>query len=154
MTGGRLKRVQDYIGKETFCFTYGDGLSNVNLAELIDFHRSQGALATLTAVQQPGRFGAFSLTESETRIAKFREKPQDENAWINGGFFVVEPEVIDWIGGDETVWEREPLERLARENALCAYRHCGFWHPMDTLRDKMFLEELWQNGKAPWKTWE
>lgn len=151
MTGGRLKRVKDYIGDEAFCMTYGDGLSNVNIVELIDFHRSNGKLATLTAVQQPGRFGAFTLSSEETTINHFQEKPNgSEMPWINGGFFVLEPEVIDYIDDDSSIWEQQPLEMLARSGQLSAFRHTGFWQPMDTLRDKNVLQELWQNGKAPW----
>jgi len=151
MTGGRLRRVRDYIGDETFCMTYGDGLSNVNIRDLINFHQSSGSLATLTAVQQPGRFGAFTLSPEEVKINHFQEKPNGhEMPWINGGFFVLEPEVIDYIEDDTTSWEKEPLERLAKEGQLSAYRHTGFWQPMDTLRDKTVLEDLWQGGKAPW----
>ena len=153
MTGGRLKRVRDHIGNETFCFTYGDGVGDVNISESIAFHRSQNVLATLTAVQPEGRFGAFNLVEGQHKITSFREKPKGDGASINGGFFVLEPEVIDYIDGDATIWEREPLERLAKEGQLAAYRHCGFWHPMDTLRDKNDLEALWQSGRAPWKVW-
>lgn len=151
MTGGRLKRVGDYIGDEAFCMTYGDGLSNVNIAELIHFHQSNGKLATLTAVQQPGRFGAFTLSSEETSINHFQEKPDgSEMPWINGGFFVLEPEVIRYIDDDSSIWEQQPLEILARSGQLSAFRHTGFWQPMDTLRDKNVLEELWQTGKAPW----
>jgi glucose-1-phosphate cytidylyltransferase len=151
MTGGRLKRVKEYIGNETFCMTYGDGVSDVNIAESIKFHKDQGVLATLTAVQQPGRFGAFTLTEKDSHIHHFAEKPVGgDSPWINGGFFVLEPQVIDYITDDNTTWEREPLERLAKEGNLAAYKHTGFWQPMDTLRDKNVLEELWQKGKAPW----
>lgn len=150
MTGGRLKRVRDHLGSDPFFFTYGDGLSDVDLDALLEFHRAQGGLATLTAVQPPGRFGAFTLTDHQTRIEQFREKPTVDAAWINGGFFVLEPEVTDYIEGDDTVWEREPMERLAHSGELSAYRHTGFWHPMDTLRDKVMLEELWASGKAPW----
>ncbi len=155
MTGGRLKRVRDYVGSATFFLTYGDGLSTVDLGALNEFHRSQNVTATLTAVQPPGRFGAFTLADADTRIHAFREKPQGDgdNAWINGGFFVLEAGVFDYIAGDDTVWEQEPLTRLAQEGALAAYRHSGFWHPMDTLRDKAYLEELWKSGKAPWKVW-
>jgi glucose-1-phosphate cytidylyltransferase len=153
MTGGRIKRVKEYIGNETFCLTYGDGVSNIDITRLIDFHRSQAALATLAAVQTPGRFGAFSLAENQTKILHFREKSQQDGAWINGGFFVLEPEVMGYIEGDNTVWEREPLEALAKHEKLAAFRHTGFWHPMDTLRDKMVLDELWNTGKAPWKIW-
>jgi glucose-1-phosphate cytidylyltransferase len=154
MTGGRIKRVKNYIGNETFCLTYGDGVSNVNIAESIQFHKEQKTLATLTAVQQPGRFGAFNLSGNEPKISAFKEKPQDEaTPWINGGFFVLEPVVLNYITDDTTVWEKEPLERLANEGMLSAYKHHGFWQPMDTLRDKHVLEELWQKSKAPWKVW-
>jgi glucose-1-phosphate cytidylyltransferase len=153
MTGGRLKRVGEYIGDETFCMTYGDGVSNVNIRELIAFHREQGAKATLTATHPPGRFGAFSLKAGEAKIDSFMEKPDGDGAWINGGFFVLEPSVLDLIDGDSTVWEREPLEQLAQRGELAAFRHDGFWQPMDTLRDKNHLEELWATGAAPWKTW-
>ncbi|QNL51720.1 glucose-1-phosphate cytidylyltransferase [Olivibacter sp. SDN3] len=151
MTGGRLKRVKEYIGNETFCMTYGDGLSDVNLHALLSFHRAHGAWATLTAVQQPGRFGAFNLGSEEVKIDSFQEKPHGvQMPWINGGFFVLEPEVLDYIDGDDTIWEREPLENLAANGQLAAYRHEGFWQPMDTLRDKTVLDELWKAGKAPW----
>ena len=153
MTGGRIRRVRDYIGDETFCLTYGDGVTDVNIRNLIDFHRNQKALATLTAVQSPGRFGAFKLDQNQHRISAFKEKPKGDGAWINGGFFVVEPSVIDYIKDDSTVWERAPLEKLAHDGELAAYRHQGFWHPMDTLRDKNALEKMWENGKAPWKVW-
>ena len=153
MTGGRLKRVAKYIRDGTFCLTYGDGLSNIDLRALVEFHKSQKSYATLTAVQPPGRFGAFSLAADEDRIQHFREKPAGDNAWINGGFFVLEPEALDYIAGDDTVWEREPLEALASDGQLSAYRHSGFWHPMDTLRDRMYLEGLWKSGEAPWKNW-
>jgi glucose-1-phosphate cytidylyltransferase len=153
MTGGRLKRVRDYIGDETFCFTYGDGVSDVNVCELVRFHRAQAALATLTATQPPGRFGALTLASTQTRVSGFREKPGGDGAWINGGFFVAEPKVLDYVLDDSTVWEREPLERLAAEDALVAFKHRGFWHPMDTVRDRAHLEELWRSGHAPWKVW-
>ncbi len=153
MTGGRIKRVREYIGNEPFCCTYGDGVTDVNINKLIQFHREQNVLATLTAVQSPGRFGAFRLEEGEYRIASFREKPQEEGVWINGGFFVLEPAVFDYIQDDSTVWEREPLKNLAQDGMLAAFRHEEFWHPMDTLRDKMVMEELWAHGKAPWKVW-
>ena len=153
MTGGRIKRVRDYIGNETFCLTYGDGVTDVNVRDLIDFHQDQKALATLTAVQSPGRFGAFKLDQNQHKISAFKETPKGDGAWINGGFFVVEPSIIDYIKDDSTVWEREPLEKLAHDGELAAYRHQGFWHPMDTLRDKSVLEELWQSGRAPWKIW-
>jgi glucose-1-phosphate cytidylyltransferase len=153
MTGGRLKRVREHIGSETFCLTYGDGVSDVNVTELIKFHQSQGSLATLTAVQPPGRFGAIALHEGQTKIESFQEKPEGDGAWINGGYFVVEPQVIDFIEGDETVWEQGPLTKLANMDQLSAFRHSGFWQPMDTLRDRTKLEELWASGKAPWKVW-
>ncbi|MFC5448776.1 glucose-1-phosphate cytidylyltransferase [Paenibacillus aestuarii] len=152
MTGGRLKRIKDYIDNETFCFTYGDGVSDVNIAELIEFHRNSNTSATLTAVQPPGRFGALDFVQN--RISSFEEKPQGDGSWVNGGFFVLEPIALDRISGDMTVWEREPLEGLARDNELSAFKHTGFWQPMDTLRDKVKLEELWVSGKAPWKVWE
>jgi glucose-1-phosphate cytidylyltransferase len=153
MTGGRIKRVSDYIGNDTFCLTYGDGVSEVDISELVNFHRRQETLATLTAVQTPGRFGAFSLGQGQLKIPHFREKQKGDGAWINGGFFVLEPEIMEYIEGDATVWERKPLEILAQEGQLSAYRHYGFWHPMDTLRDKTILEEMWNSGEAPWKVW-
>ncbi|KJS32203.1 MAG: glucose-1-phosphate cytidylyltransferase [Desulfatitalea sp. BRH_c12] len=153
MTGGRLKRVREHLGQETFCMTYGDGVSDIKIDQLIAFHRQQKTLATLTAVQPPGRFGAFNLDKDQNRISSFKEKPQGDSAWVNGGFFVLEPKIIDYIEGDETVWEQAPMERLAREDQLAAYRHQGFWQPMDTLRDKNVLEDLWQSGSAPWKIW-
>jgi glucose-1-phosphate cytidylyltransferase len=154
MTGGRLKRVKDYVGNETFCFTYGDGVSDLDISELIDFHRGQKTLATLTAVQPPGRFGTFTLSKEQAKISSFREKPLGDGAWVNGGFFVLEPGVMDYIDGDSTVWEQEPLKRLALDGMLSAYKHYGFWHPMDTLRDKKVLEQMWALGNPPWKTWE
>jgi glucose-1-phosphate cytidylyltransferase len=153
MTGGRIKRVRDYIGDETFLLTYGDGVINLNIKELVDFHRTQKCLATLTAVQPAGRFGAFDLPDQQTKISSFREKPKGDGAWVNGGFFVAEPKVMDYISGDDTVWEQEPLKNLARDGMLAAFKHDGFWQPMDTLRDKNVLEELWRSGKAPWKVW-
>ncbi len=153
MTGGRLKRVREYIGEETFCFTYGDGVSNVNIRELIEFHRQQKVLCTMTAVKPPGRFGAVSITEGEHKIRSFREKPRGDGTWVNGGFFVVEPKAIDYIADDSTSWEQEPLERLAQDGQLAAYTHGGFWQPMDTLRDKKYLEDLWASNQAPWKVW-
>lgn len=155
MTGGRLKRVREFIGDETFCLTYGDGVSDVDISKLIDFHHQQGTHATLTAVQPPGRFGVFKLDDDETRIQSFREKPQGDGGWINGGFFVCEPEVIDYVEGDDTVWEQEPLKGLARDGELSAFRHTGFWHPMDTLKDKKSLDSLWEDEEhPPWKVWE
>jgi glucose-1-phosphate cytidylyltransferase len=150
-TGGRLRRVAKYVGDETFCFTYGDGVSDVDLTALVAFHRRQGRLATLTSVQPQGRFGALDIEGG--RITRFEEKPQGDGTWVNGGFFVLEPQVLSYIEGDATSWEREPLEALAREGQLSAWAHRGFWQPMDTLRDKMKLEDLWQRGVAPWKTW-
>lgn len=152
LTGGRIKRLAPYLGNETFMLTWGDGVSNVDLHTLLDFHRSHGKLATLTAVRPPARFGHLDFEGD--RIAQFTEKPQTSEGWINGAFFVLEPEIFDYIDGDETQWEREPLERLARAGQLMAYRHDSFWQCMDTLRDKRFLETLWQSGDAPWKVWE
>lgn len=153
MTGGRLRRVKEYIGDETFCMTYGDGVSDLDIGALIAFHRDQDKLATLTAVKPPGRFGAFKLNENQTQIQSFKEKPKGDGAWINGGFFVLEPQVIEYIKDDFTVWEQDPMERLAEDGMLSAYRHTGFWHPMDTLRDKTTLDQLYMDGKAPWKLW-
>ena len=157
MTGGRVRRVRDHIGDETFALTYGDGVSNVDITDLIAFHRRERATVTLTAVQPPGRFGALMLHRGDNRIDSFKEKPPGdglaEEAWVNGGFFVVEPEALDYVDGDETVWEREPLEKLAVAGQLAAYRHHGFWQPMDTLRDRHVLEDLWASGAAPWKVW-
>lgn len=153
MTGGRLKRVQEHIGDETFCLTYGDGVSDVNVSEAIEFHREQKTSATLTAVQPAGRFGAFTLAEGKSQVTHFMEKPKGDGAWVNGGFFICEPSVFDLIEGDTTVWERDPLEKLSQDGQLSAYRHFGFWQPMDTLRDKMYLESLWEKGDAPWKVW-
>ncbi len=154
MTGGRIKRVKEHIGSETFCLTYGDGVSNIDISKLLEFHREQKTYATLTAVQPPGRFGAFTLGDA-SRIDTFHEKPDGDgsSAYVNGGFFVCEPKVLDYIKGDASVWEREPMESLAREGQLSAFRHDSFWQPMDTLRDRNYLEELWQNDKAPWKVW-
>jgi glucose-1-phosphate cytidylyltransferase len=153
MTGGRLRRVAEHLEDETFCFTYGDCVAAVAIDELIRFHREQGALATLTAVQPPGRFGALVLAREQTRITQFTEKPSGDGGWVNGGFFVLEPGALDYIEDDSTVWEREPLELLARDGQLAGYRHTGFWQNMDTLRDRMFLEELWATGQAPWRVW-
>ena len=153
MTGGRLKRVARYIQEdEIFCLTYGDGVSDVNITELIAFHRAQQVKATVTSVLPPGRFGALDVVGN--RVKSFREKPQGDGANVNGGFFVLSYKVIDYISGDKTIWERGPIERLAKEGDLAAYQHGGFWQPMDTLRDKTHLEELWQSGKAPWKVWQ
>lgn len=153
MTGGRIKRVRAYLDDEPFCLTYGDGVADIDVTALIESHRRSGALATVTAVVPPGRFGFLSLMPDEDRVLGFREKANDDSGYINGGFFVVEPEVHDYIDGDETVWEREPLERLAQDGGLYAYRHRGFWQNMDTLRDKNVLDGLWKSGEAPWKTW-
>lgn len=151
MTGGRLRRVRDYIGDEDFLFTYGDGVADVNITELVAYHRSRGRLATVTSVVPPGRFGALELEGDG--VTRFREKPAGDGATINGGFFVLSPKVIDYIDDDASVWEKEPMERLAREGQLTAYHHSGFWQAMDTLRDKIHLEELWSSGRAPWKVW-
>jgi glucose-1-phosphate cytidylyltransferase len=151
MTGGRLKRIASYLDEDDFCFTYGDGVGNVDISELIKFHRSQSSLATVTAVQPPGRFGSIDL--SGHKIRSFEEKPQGDGSWVNGGYFVLSPKVIDYISSDDCVWEREPLQNLAAEGELSAYMHRGFWQPMDTLRDKTHLEELWAGGDAPWKIW-
>ncbi|NJO39811.1 MAG: glucose-1-phosphate cytidylyltransferase [Cyanobacteria bacterium RU_5_0] len=153
MTGGRLKRVREHIGNETFCFTYGDGVSNVNVTELVKFHKEQGTLATLTAVQPPGRFGAIALEHEQTKIQQFHEKPEGDGAWINGGFFVLEPEAVEYVADDTIMWENEPLQKLAHDGQVSAFRHTGFWQPMDSLRDKNYLEDLWKKGNAPWKVW-
>lgn len=150
-TGGRLRRVRDYIDGD-FCMTYGDGVGSINITELLAFHRAHGKQATMTAVQPPGRFGALEM--NGTQVRSFMEKPTGDGGWINGGFFVLNPSAIDLIEGDETLWERQPLEALAKSDQLQAYFHHGFWQPMDTLRDKTHLEELWTSGKAPWKKWE
>lgn len=151
LTGGRLKRVRQYLGSDDFCFTYGDGVGDVDIKRSIEFHKSHGKLATVTAVQPPGRFGALGL---EGNVVKsFVEKPHGDGMYINGGFFVLNPRAIDLIEGDETIWERKPLESLAANGQIEAFKHDGFWQPMDTLRDKQHLEELWESGKAPWKAW-
>jgi glucose-1-phosphate cytidylyltransferase len=153
MTGGRLKRVAQYLKNENdFCFTYGDGVSDVDIGKLIKFHREHGKKATLTAVYPPGRFGAIEI-HHDHHITSFKEKPKGDGGMINGGFFVLSPDVLDLIDGDDTVWEHGPLEELARESQMMAYRHHGFWQAMDTLRDKNYLEELWASRSAPWKTW-
>jgi glucose-1-phosphate cytidylyltransferase len=152
MTGGRLKRVASYIGEDDFCFTYGDGVADINIKELIKFHEAQRTLATVTSVQPLGRFGALDIAHG--KITSFKEKPQGDGASISGGFFVISPRAIDYIENDSTKWENQPLEKLANEGQLSAYQHNGFWQPMDTLRDKVMLEELWASGKAPWKVWE
>lgn len=150
-TGGRLRRVKNYLGSETFCFTYGDGVGDVDIKKLIEFHKKEKTLATVTGVQPPGRYGYIDIDDK--KVTKFVEKPHGDGGWINGGFFVLEPKVIDYIKGDEINWEREPLEKLAKDGQLSVYKHSGFWHPMDTLRDKNLLEKLWESGKAPWKVW-
>ena len=152
MTGGRLGRVSDYVKDEdAFCFTYGDGVSNVNITELIEFHKKHGKDATLTAVYPPGRFGALDIQDNQ--IKRFTEKPKGDGALINGGFFVLSPKVLERISGDDCTWEQEPLKGLAADDNLMAFTHDGFWQPMDTLRDKVYLQKLWEEGKAPWKTW-
>jgi glucose-1-phosphate cytidylyltransferase len=151
MTGGRLKRVAPYIGDETFCFTYGDGVSDVDIAALIDVHKKAGREATVTAIQPPGRYGALRIDGGG--VGHFQEKPAGDGAWINGGFFVLEPSVLRYIEGDDTIWEQAPLQKLAEEGQLTAYQHSGFWLAMDTLRDKNQLEQLWVTGSAPWRTW-
>ena len=151
LTGGRLRRVQEHIGEETFCFTYGDGFADVDIGALLAFHRSEGRQATLTAVQPPGRFGSLALERG--RVMAFQEKPQGDGNWINGGYFVLDPSVIDLVDGDQCIWEQRPLQTLAETGQLSAFHHRGFWQPMDTLRDKVLLEELWQSGQAPWKLW-
>ncbi|MDF7826699.1 glucose-1-phosphate cytidylyltransferase [Pontiellaceae bacterium B12227] len=153
MTGGRLRRVKDYLDDETFCMTYGDGVSDLDIAAEIQQHKDQGVLATMAAIKPPGRFGAFSLRDEQEKVEHFDEKPQGDGAWINGGFFVLEPQVLDYIESDREPWEHSPLRRLAQEGQLGAFRHSGFWQPMDTLRDKNVLEDLWDSGDAPWKVW-
>lgn len=150
-TGGRLRRVRQYLGDEDFCFTYGDGLADIDIQELVAFHRQHGKLATVTTTQPPGRFGALDVQGQ--RVIGFREKPQGDGSWINAGFFVLSPRVIDYIDADDTAWEREPVERLAAEGNLMGFAHRGFWRPMDTLRDKQYLEQTWASGTAPWKVW-
>jgi len=151
MTGGRIKRLADYIGDSTFLMTYGDGVANIDVRALIEFHRAHGKLATLTAVRPPARFGGLEF--SGDQVVNFIEKPQIGEGWINGGYMVLEPKVLDYIGGDHTVFEHDPMEALTRDGQLMAYRHEGFWQPMDTLREKQILEDMWQSGKAPWKVW-
>ena len=154
MTGGRLKRVREYIGNETFCMTYGDGVSDINIDELVKFHKEQDSLATLTAVQEPGRFGSFTLGDKDTKVTNFREKVKDhDSAWINGGYFVLEPTIFDYIEQDSTVFERGPLGKLSKDGKLSAFQHKGFWMPMDTLRDRNVLEDLWSGENPPWKVW-
>jgi len=151
-TGGRIKRIGKYLGNEAFMFTYGDGVADVNIKELLGFHRSHGKLATVTAVRPLGRFGALSIKEN--CVKKFQEKTEGNSSWINGGFFVLEPKIIDYINGDQTPFETEPVRKLAEESQLMAYKHSGFWQPMDTMREKNMLEDLWRSGKAPWKVWK
>jgi len=152
MTGGRLKQVASYIGEDDFCFTYGDGLADINIKKLIEFHKAQGTLATVTSVQPPGQFGAVDINQG--KITSFNEKPLDNGVSISGGFFVLSPKVIEYIEGEGTKWEKEPLEKLATEGQLSAYQHKGFWQPMDTLRDKVLLDRLWKSVQTPWKVWE
>src|SRR5256884_5360008 len=152
LTGGRLKRIATYLDDETFCFTYGDGLVDLDITKLIQFHRSHGRMATLTAIQPPGRYGAVHI--DRTRVTSFQEKPAGDGAWVNGGFFVLEPSVLEYIEGDHTSWESDPLVRIAGDDQLRAFQHSGFWQAMDTIRDKTHLEELWASGHAPWKLWE
>ena len=153
MTGGRVKRVQKYLNNEPFLLTYGDGVGSVNIREVVDFHQKNKKLLTVTAVQPSGRFGALNIGEDNDSVISFMEKPKGDGAWINGGFFVCQPEVLDYITEDKTVFEKEPLENIASDNQMVAYKHSGFWKPMDTLRDKQELENLWDSGKAPWKNW-
>jgi glucose-1-phosphate cytidylyltransferase len=151
MTGGRLKRVQDYVGNETFCFTYGDGVSDINIARLIKYHQQQGGLATVTAVQPPGRYGSLNIDDN--LVLNFMEKPHGDGGWINGGYFVLEPQVFELIAADSTIWEVDTLPIISEKKQLSAFKHDGFWQAMDTLRDKNLLESLWDSGKAPWKVW-
>jgi glucose-1-phosphate cytidylyltransferase len=152
MTGGRIKRVKQYVGDETFMLTYGDGVSDVNIGKLVEYHKKNNSLATLTAIQPSGRFGGLDIS-GDGNVVNFIEKPKGEGGWINGGFFVLEPKIIDYINDDATIWEKEPLENLTKDGQLSAYKHEGFWQPMDTLRDKMHLEKLWKSDNAPWKIW-
>lgn len=153
MTGGRIKRAASYIGSEDFCLTYGDGVADVDLRGLVKFHKTHDTLATVTAVQPQGRFGALRMNAKGT-VTEFAEKPAGDGLWINGGFFVLSPRVMDYIDGDDTIWERGPMERLSAEGQMSAFVHDGFWHAMDTMRDKAHLEQLWASGEAPWKVWE
>ena len=153
MTGGRLKRISEYITNEPFCFTYGDGLADISISKLLESHKSKNKLATITAVQPPGRYGSLKLND-QLNVVGFQEKPAGDGGWINGGFFVLQPEVLDIIEGDQTVWEQKPLNYLAQNNNLNAYLHNGFWRPMDTLRDKNYLNDIWHSNNAPWKVWD
>jgi glucose-1-phosphate cytidylyltransferase len=153
MTGGRLRRVLHHVaGEEAFCFTYGDGVADIDLTALIDFHKNQGRLVTVTAAQPVGRYGALEIAPDQ-HVTNFAEKPKGDGGWINGGYFVLSPKIEQYLADDATIWENEPLERLAADGQISAYKHNGFWRAMDTLFDKTFLEELWQNGKQPWKVW-
>jgi glucose-1-phosphate cytidylyltransferase len=152
MTGGRIKRIQQHIGNETFMLTYGDGVGNINIKELVDFHKKQGKYCTVTSVQPSGRFGALNIGD-QSEVHSFLEKPKGDGSWINGGFFVCEPQIFDYIEGDSTTWEKEPMEKIASEGNMVAFKHEGFWKPMDTLRDKHELEQDWNNGTAKWKNW-
>jgi glucose-1-phosphate cytidylyltransferase len=154
MTGGRVKRIAPYVQNEDFCLTYGDGVSDLNIRKLLEFHKSHGRVATVTAVQPQGRFGSVQVEGEDGRVTEFVEKPLGDGQWINAGFFVVSPKIFSYVDGDDTIWERAPMERLTREGELSAFRHEGFWHAMDTMRDRTHLEELWASGKAPWKTWD
>ena len=153
MTGGRIKRIKDYVGDETFLLTYGDGVGNINIEDLVKYHKSKQKLVTITAVQPSGRFGSLNLNE-QNNVQSFLEKPEGDGAWINGGFFVCEPEIFDFINSDHTTWEREPMEKIASKGEMTAFKHNGFWKPMDTLREKKELENLWNKGNAPWKIWK
>jgi glucose-1-phosphate cytidylyltransferase len=153
MTGGRLRRVRDFIGDDTFCLTYGDGVADVDISTSISFHRQHGCEATMTVVRPPGRFGAVALDAGQTAVEAFSEKTDGDGAWINGGYFVLEPRAIDRIDGDATIWEQAPLRSLANDHQLQAFKHLGFWQPMDTLHDRQLLESLWAEGRAPWKVW-
>ncbi|MBI5399112.1 glucose-1-phosphate cytidylyltransferase [Candidatus Saganbacteria bacterium] len=153
MTGGRMRRIKEYLNSELFMLTYGDGLGDVNIVELVKFHQASGKLATVTAAQPSGRFGAMDINE-QGQVKVFQEKPSGDNSWINAGFFVLQPKVLDYIDGDDVLWEKEPLANLAKDGQLMAYRHDGFWQPMDTLREKNILENLWQTGQAPWRVWK
>lgn len=154
MTGGRIRRIREHISDETFCLTYGDGLSDINIAKLVQFHHDNGGLATLTAVQAPGRFGAFAMPAGRNLVSSFHEKPDGDGAWVNGGFFVLEPQALNYIEGDDSIWEQAPLETLARDGRLVAFRHRGFWQPMDTLHDRDVLQSLWESDNAPWRMWQ